>query len=257
MLTMRPRARLEHGAGDGLDGVEGARQVGGDDVRPVLGLHAHDEVVAGDARVVDEDVDPPEGPQGGLDERHRPKPGRRRRPARPGPRGPSASISASGPVGGVRVAPVADADVGALAWRGAGRWRARCRASHPSRRRSCPRGRSCAAPPCACRLRARPGTTSSSGTGGPPGSASTAAQPRRDGVHGVPSRAGHARWPRASTSALRAESRRVRRPRDGHRAAREAGPEGDEHEPCRRAGRARRGRPRRARWPTDAADVLP
>ena len=41
----------------GFDEVEGSFKIGVEDGVPVFGLHAHEEAVAGDACVVDEDVD--------------------------------------------------------------------------------------------------------------------------------------------------------------------------------------------------------
>ena len=61
-----PAPRLEHRAGDGLGHPEGAEQVRLEDLAPRLLAHPHDQVVAGDARVVDEDVDLAERIEGGL-----------------------------------------------------------------------------------------------------------------------------------------------------------------------------------------------
>ena len=54
---IRPDLRLEHRPGDGLGHVERAEQVGLEHLAPGLDRHPHDQVVAGDAGVVDEDVD--------------------------------------------------------------------------------------------------------------------------------------------------------------------------------------------------------
>ena len=53
-----PRALLHHRAHRGFRHQERAAQVQVDDRVPVLGAHPHEQVVARDARVVDEDVDP-------------------------------------------------------------------------------------------------------------------------------------------------------------------------------------------------------
>lgn len=42
---------------EGLDHVEGSFEIGVEDGVPVFGFHPHDEVIAGDAGVIDEDVD--------------------------------------------------------------------------------------------------------------------------------------------------------------------------------------------------------
>jgi hypothetical protein len=57
-------ARLDHGGHDGLAHQEGPGEIGGEDVIPVLALHAHGEDIAGDTGVVDEDAD---GAEGGKD----------------------------------------------------------------------------------------------------------------------------------------------------------------------------------------------
>jgi hypothetical protein len=49
----------------------GAVQIGLEDLAPGLDRHAHDQVVAGDARVVDQDVDLAERLEDGLDDRVR------------------------------------------------------------------------------------------------------------------------------------------------------------------------------------------
>ena len=95
MLIDAPAARLEHRPGHGLERVERAEQVGLEHVAPVVEAHPHDQVVAGDAGVVDEDVDLAEGLEDRLDQRL----GAPRRPGRPSgsraPGGPSASTSAT------------------------------------------------------------------------------------------------------------------------------------------------------------------
>jgi hypothetical protein len=66
----RPAAGLEHRAQHGTGHVEGPGQVHVEDVGPRLVAHPHGQVVAGDAGVVDEDVDPAgrrrSVPRGGL-----------------------------------------------------------------------------------------------------------------------------------------------------------------------------------------------
>ena len=88
MLMIRPPLRLEHRPGDGLGHVERAEQVRLEDLAPGLGAHPHDQVVAGDAGVVDEDVDLAERLERGLDDavgrlgRRERRPGRRARGGR-------------------------------------------------------------------------------------------------------------------------------------------------------------------------------
>ncbi len=60
---------LEHRAGDRLGHVERAEQVGLEDLAPGLDGHPHDQVVAGDAGVVDQDVDLAERLEDRLDDR--------------------------------------------------------------------------------------------------------------------------------------------------------------------------------------------
>ena len=65
---IRPDWRLEHRPGHGLGRVEGAEQVRLEHLAPGIEAHPHDQVVAGDAGVVDEDVDLAEGAEGGGDQ---------------------------------------------------------------------------------------------------------------------------------------------------------------------------------------------
>src|SRR5271170_262905 len=60
-------ALLEHGGGDLLDAEICGGKVSLQDGVPVSALHAHDELVAGDAGVIDQDVDLAELADGGLD----------------------------------------------------------------------------------------------------------------------------------------------------------------------------------------------
>ena len=60
-------ALLEHGADDLLDAEIRGSQIGLQDGVPVGALHAHDELIAGDAGVVDQDIDLAELGDGGLD----------------------------------------------------------------------------------------------------------------------------------------------------------------------------------------------
>src|SRR5208283_4767507 len=59
-------ALLQHGADHRLDEQERASQVGVEDFVPVGALHAHDQLIAGDAGIVDQDVDLAELREGGL-----------------------------------------------------------------------------------------------------------------------------------------------------------------------------------------------
>ena len=68
MLTIRPALRLEHRPGDGLGHVERPEEVRLEDLAPGLDAHPHDQVVAGDPGVVDEDVDLAEGLERRLDD---------------------------------------------------------------------------------------------------------------------------------------------------------------------------------------------
>jgi hypothetical protein len=67
---IRPALGLEHRADGGLDHVEGAEEVDLQDLLPVVDRHAHDQVIAGDAGIVDEDVDLAERLEGGGDGLH-------------------------------------------------------------------------------------------------------------------------------------------------------------------------------------------
>jgi len=60
-------ALAKHRTDGGLGDEEDALEVGGEDVVPVLLAHAHDERVAGDAGVVDDDIEAAEALEGGLD----------------------------------------------------------------------------------------------------------------------------------------------------------------------------------------------
>ncbi len=57
MLMMRPQRCLSMELDDLLDAEIGGSEIGLQDGVPVGALHAHDELVAGDAGVVDQDVD--------------------------------------------------------------------------------------------------------------------------------------------------------------------------------------------------------
>ena len=85
---------LEHRPGHGLDHVEGAEQVRLEDLAPVLDRHPHDQVVAGDAGVVDQDVDLAERLEDWLDHRLGRLRAARRHPGPPAPRRPRPSTSA-------------------------------------------------------------------------------------------------------------------------------------------------------------------
>ena len=64
-----PGALLDHRALDGLDEIEGALEIRIDDHVPILLGHAHGKAIAGEAGVVDQDVDAGEIGEDLLDER--------------------------------------------------------------------------------------------------------------------------------------------------------------------------------------------
>ncbi len=64
-----PGARPEHRPQDRLRRVEGAEEVHLEHGAPLVEAHPHDQVVAGDAGVVDQDVEPAEGLDRARDER--------------------------------------------------------------------------------------------------------------------------------------------------------------------------------------------
>src|SRR5207248_3993820 len=66
-----PAPRLEHRPSHSLERVERPKEVRLEDVAPVLEAHPHDQVVAGDTGVVDEDVDLAKRLDRGLDQRLR------------------------------------------------------------------------------------------------------------------------------------------------------------------------------------------
>ena len=69
MLMIRPLRALSIGPGHRLDRVERAEEIGLQDIAPIVHRHAHDQIVARDARVVDQDVDLPERVERLLDQR--------------------------------------------------------------------------------------------------------------------------------------------------------------------------------------------
>ncbi len=82
MLMIRPPLAWSIGRVTAFGRVEGAEQVRLEHVAPVVDAHAHDQVVARDAGVVDQDVDLAEGVERGLDRAPRPPPAASRRPGR-------------------------------------------------------------------------------------------------------------------------------------------------------------------------------
>ena len=66
MLMTRPQRFLQHGPEKRLGEQKRAGEVGREHVVPVGALHAHHEAVAGDAGVVDEDLDFAEAIEDGL-----------------------------------------------------------------------------------------------------------------------------------------------------------------------------------------------
>ena len=188
-------------------------------------------------------------------------------------RRPSASTSATRRLGGGLVAAVAERDVGALAWRAAARSPCRCRASRPSRGRSCRSGRSCVGSLLGIG-RAPALTTLSVPAGGAlrlararrrtgrarPGSGRARISARAGGIGSTESQSTGSRTPHVlGTDGVvgAAAGGRVRRPLHRHGAGREPGPERHEHDlVARPATRPSLTASARAIG-TDAAEVLP
>ena len=121
---------LEHRAGHGLGHVERPEQVRLEHLAPALDRHPHDQVVAGHARVVDQDVDLAERLEDLLDDRVGDLRLRGVALDREGPAPERLDRAAAGG-GGRGVALVGEGHVRALGRPAAGRWPARCRANHP------------------------------------------------------------------------------------------------------------------------------
>ena len=254
MLTIRPARALSIGRVTAFVIQKAPNRFVSRTSRQASAAHPHDEVVTGDAGVVDEDVDLAERLERGLDDALGRLRVRGRRPGSASARRPERLDLAGGRGGRLRVALVAERDVGTLAGEPE-----RDRLADPARptrdQRDLPTDRS--------RVHLRwagsgsPGTTSSSGTSTAPGRAIRADQRLRDRVDRVPvDRQADLDVVGGDRGVAGDAAGRVGRPLDRDGTGREARPERDEHDRSPTLIRPSLTASARAIG-TDAADVLP